>query len=450
MATATATARRAGRFRAPPVGSPPGRMCANRTPDPPAPRYPPDPGQEALVSPAALALVLVVGLAGPLLTVPKRWRVPVSVGEIAAGVAFGHTGTGWINPNDPVLSFLASAGFALVMLVAGSHVPLRDRALRLALGRGALLAGCVAALSLPAGYGVAALAGTGHALLYAVLFASSSAALIVPVIDEAGLEGSRVLAAIVQVALADTACIILLPLAEQPARAGRAALGVLAVLGAGAVAMFVTRRMDSSGLTKRVHAFSRKRNVGLELRVELIIVFALAGLAVQVGVSVMLAGFVTGLSLAMRGEPRRLARQLFALSDGFLAPVFFVWLGASLDLRSLGSHPRMIAVAGLLALATLATHAAARLLGQPLPLALLCAAQLGVPVAAVTIGTREDLLAPGEGGAILAASLVTVAVTAVAAVFARRAQPGAAVDASAGPVAPAGPTVVAPDPHSPA
>jgi Kef-type K+ transport system membrane component KefB len=359
---------------------------------------------------AGLALVLALGLAGPLLSTPARAGVPVAVGEIAAGVVFGRTGTGWVDPSAPVLSFLSSAGFALIMLIAGSHVPLRDAALRLALRRGALLAAVTGALAVPAGYGVSALFGTGHALLYAVLFASSSAALVMPALDGSGAdtESSPVLAAIVHVTIADTACIVLLPLAAQPDRAGRAALGVLAVGATGAVVWFVMRDLRLRGWLRRAHRLSRKRHFGLELRFQLITVFALAGLAQQLKVSVMLAGFASGLALAAVGEPRRLARQLFAVTDGFLGPVFFVWLGASLDLRALGGHPAMIGLAGLLAAGTLAVHAAARLLGQPLPLAVLAAAQLGVPVAAVTVGTDAGLLRPGEGGAILAAALVSI------------------------------------------
>ena len=369
---------------------------------------------------AGLALVLALGLAGPLLATPKRAGIPVAVGEIAAGVAAGRTGLRWINPGEPVLSFLASAGFGLIMLVAGSHVPLRDPALRLALRRGAVLALFTGAFAVAAGYGVAALFGTGHALLYAVLFASSSAALIMPVIDEAKLDAPPVLATIVHVAIADTACIVLLPLAEQPQRAGRAALGVLAVLGAGALLLLVTRAVARRGLLTRMRKVSRRMHFGLELRVQLITVFALAGLAQRLGVSVMLAGFAAGLALAAQGEPHRLARQLFAVTDGFLGPVFFVWLGASLDLRALGAHPRMIALGGMLALATVAAHAAAALLRQPLSLAVLAAAQLGVPVAAVTIGSSAGLLQPGEGGAILAAALITVTTTGWAGARARR------------------------------
>jgi Kef-type K+ transport system membrane component KefB len=95
--------------------------------------------------------------------------------------------------------------------------------------------------------------------------------------------------------------------------------------------------------------------------------------------------------------------------------VFFVWLGASLDLRELGARPLMVALAGLLVLGAVGVHAAARLAGQPLSLAVLAGAQLGVPVSAVTIGADQHLLAPGEGGAILTAALVSVGITAWAA-----------------------------------
>ena len=369
---------------------------------------------------AVLALVLALGLAGPVLATPRRWGVPVAVGEIAAGVLAGRTGFRWLDPHAPALAFLAQAGFALIMLVAGSHVPVRAPMLRAALGRGALLAAFTGALAVPAGLGVAALAGTGHGWLYAVLFASSSAALVIPVVQGAGLDSPAALAMTAQVAIADVAAIVLLPLAVQPARAGRAALGVLAVLGAALAAFAVLREFRARGWQRRLHRLSRARDFGLELREQLIIVFALAGLAEAVDVSVMLAGFASGLILAVQGEPRRLARQLFGVADGFLGPVFFVWLGASLDLGELFRHPRMIALAGALTLAGVAVHAASRLLGQPLPLAVLAGAQLGVPVAAVTIGETAHVLRPGEGGAVLAAALAAVAVTSWAAAVAGR------------------------------
>lgn len=376
---------------------------------------------------AGLALVLLVGLAGPLLATPTRFRVPVVVGEILAGVLVGRTGLGWVHPEDRVLNFLAAAGFALVMLVAGSHLPVRDSELRSQLGRGLGLALGTGVLAVPVGFGIAAAAGTGHALLYAVLLASSSAALVMPVIDGAGLTGNPVLATVVHVAIADAVCIVALPLVANPTRVAAVALGVCGLIGAGAVVLVMMNVLRSSGAWRWLRKFSKRLHFGLQLRISLIIVFALAGLAESLGVSILLAGFLAGTVLAAQGVPRRLARQLFSVSDGFLSPVFFVWLGATLDLRAIGGHPEMLLVAGLLAAGTALVHAAARLVGQPLPLALLAGAQLGVPVAAVTIGTENGLLAPGEGGAILAAALISIAITSSAAAAAARRSPAAEI-----------------------
>ena len=78
------------------------------------------------------------------------------------------------------------------------------------------------------------------------------------------------------------------------------------------------------------------------MRINLLVLFALAALAVSTHVSIMLAGFALGLVFAAVGEPRRLARQLFGITEGFFSPLFFVWLGASLQVRELGSHPKFV------------------------------------------------------------------------------------------------------------
>ena len=131
---------------------------------------------------------------------------------------------------------------------------------------------------------------------------------------------------------------------------------------------------------------SEERNFALELRISLLMLFLLAAVASWSRVSVMLAGFAFGLAVGAIGEPRkRLARQLFGLTEGFLGPLFFVWLGASLDLSALAARPSLILLGLLLGLGAVLSHCLATLTGQPLSLSTLAAAQLGVPVAAVTV-----------------------------------------------------------------
>ncbi|SKB90838.1 transporter, CPA2 family [Arthrobacter sp. 49Tsu3.1M3] len=362
----------------------------------------------------SLALIAVIALAGPLLALPARWHLPVMLGELLAGIAIGRSGLALVDPADPTFTLLANIGFALMMFVAGTHVPVRDPNIRGALGKGSRRAMVAAAAAVVVGTGVGLMFGTGHAPLYVVLLASSSAALVLPIVDSLRLGGPDVVAMTAQVAIADTACIVALPLLVDPPHAVQAARGVLAVTGCAVVLFFGLRWLERRGVRRRVHRLSESRKFALELRIQLAVLFTLAGVATWSNVSVMMAGFSFGLVMAAVGEPRRLARQLFALSDGFLGPLFFVWLGASLTLRDLAGHPDMMALGLVLGAGALLAHADLAFLGLPLSLGVLSAAQLGVPVAAASIGTQLQVLLPGEAAALLVGALVTIAASAVA------------------------------------
>ncbi len=376
-----------------------------------------------------LALIGAVALLGPLLALPQRWRIPVVIGELAGGIAIGASGFGLVKASDPTFTFLADLGFGLTMFVAGSHVPLRDSRLRPVLLVGlvrALGVGLVAAIL---GIALGVVFHNGHGALYAVLMASSSAALVVPVIEGEGLGGRKVLLTIAQVAIADTVCIVALPLVIDPAEALGAAGGALLIAVGAVVFYFLLRWLDRSGALHRFHKLSEKRSFALELRVSLIVLFALAAAAIATHVSIMLAGFALGLAVSAVGEPKRLTRQLFALSDGFLGPLFFVWLGASLQLKALFSHPNLVLLGVALGIGAILAHLVMRLFRQPASLGVLAAAQLGVPVAAATIGQNTHLLAAGEPAALILGALITIVGLAV----------GAQIAGNSGLVAPATP-----------
>jgi Kef-type K+ transport system membrane component KefB len=375
-----------------------------------------------------LALISAVALAGPLLAVSQRWRVPVVIGELAGGIALGPVGVGRLNASERTFSFLADIGFALVMFVVGSRVPIGDHRLRQAFRVGLLRAAAVGVASIPVAFALARAFDTGHAALYAVLLSSSSAALILPILDALHLEGSQVLQLLSQVAIADATCIVALPLAIDPARAGRAAIGAVVVVACAATLYAALRQSERRGWRKQLHRLSERRKFALELRISLVFLFALAAIAETTHVSIMLAGFSLGLAVAAIGEPRRLARQLFAITEGFFGPLFFVWLGASLDLRALGQRPALIGLGIALGLGAVVTHLITRLAGQPAPLGALAAAQLGVPVAAAALGAQSHVLVAGEPAALMLGALVTIAVASVAASLATRSGLGETAD----------------------
>lgn len=370
-----------------------------------------------------LALVCAVALAGPLLATPRRWHLPVVLGELLAGVVLGATGLKLLDAAEPTFSFLGSCGFVLVMFVAGTHVPARDPRLRTALRTGVGRALLVGVVALALGYAVAQLVGTSHALVYAVLMASSSAAIVLPTVDSLGLTGPDLVDLLPQVAVADSLCIVLLPLVIDTDHVGRAAAGAAAVVASGVVLFFLLRYGERSGLRERVHVLSEEREFAVELRISLAAVFTMAALAVATHVSLMLAGFVSGLAVAAVGEPRRVARQLFAVTEGFFGPLFFVWLGASLQLGDLVDHPSMVVLGVCLGAGAALAHLSAVALRQPAPYAMLATAQLGVPVAAATVGGQLGVLEPGEGAALVLGALVALAVTVAGGSLAARRTP---------------------------
>jgi Kef-type K+ transport system membrane component KefB len=359
-----------------------------------------------------LAAIVLAGLAGPLLSAARRPLVPVAVGELLVGVIIGRTGFRWLDGSDPTISFLADVGFAMLMLGAGMHVPLRQSGLRPVLRTGAGLAGLVAALAVGAGILAAQIEGR-HAAVYAVLLASGSAAVVLPLLAEQGLlTRTDALTVAAQVAIADVAAIVAVPLVLEPSRAARAAGGTILIVLCAIGVFFATRQLREHDWVQRLRRMSKERGWALDLRLSLLLLFGLAWLAKRTGTSVLVAGFSVGLVVAAAGGPKRLSRQVAGVGQGFLVPLFFVVLGARLDLRVLGSQPRALALAAALFGLNVAIRlAAASLLRQPLAAGLLATAQLGVPIAFVNLGLASGKLSAGEAGALVAAALASLATT---------------------------------------
>lgn len=358
-----------------------------------------------------LALIVAVGLIGPLLAWSEKAKIPVAVGEMLAGVLIGATGFHLINAQNSVFTFLADIGFAMTMLVAGSHVPVKDKNLIDGIPKALLKIVVIAITSTVFAIIVTDFFHVGHPAIYAVLFASSSTAIIMPEIQSLELKGAAITELFPQIAIADAGCIVAVPLVIDLKNAFHAVLGVLIMVVAAGILFIIIWQSEKHGWQEKLHARSKERSFALELRISLLLLLLLAALAQFTHVSIMLAGFGLGLALAASGEPRRLAQQLFALSDGFFSPIFFVWLGASINLRELATHPSMILLAIVVAVAAIAAHLTACLFKQPWTLSIMAAAQNGVPAAIVALGITMKILQPGEGAALVLASLLTVGAT---------------------------------------
>ena len=362
---------------------------------------------------ASIALMLAVGLVGPALASWKRGSVPVAVGELLVGVLLGPSAFNLLSSNDPTSDTLSAIGFALVMLVVGSHLNPRAFADRAITVRALQIVGASAVVAVLGAWAVRALTGFENVGLMAALMASSSAAIILPVLEQIGdVERNQLL--ITHVTIADLLGIVSLPLVMHSPNVGRTVAGAGTVAALAGLFYLLLRHADRSGSLHRFHEFSKEHAFGLELRISLVVVIGLSALAGRFHVTVMIAGLSVGIALAAVGVPHRLARQLFGIAEGFFSPIFFVILGSRIDVRAAVSDPRALGLAAALSIGTVLAHATARLFGESLHLAFMSGAQLGVPVAAVTIGQASGELGAGQAAAILAAALVSILVTTLA------------------------------------
>jgi len=368
-----------------------------------------------------LTLIVACGLVGPLLASATRLAVPVVVGEIAAGVLLGRTGLQEIHPDDPTLTFLSAMGFAMLMFIVGTRLPLRDRGLRRAVGTGAIATAVSFAVAIPAAWLIADLSDIPHVPMFVVLLATSSAAVVMPIVGERNLIGGPLLAVLAWITLTDIVSIVGLPLALEPDGALKAGLGAVAVSAAAILAFVALRGFRHSRTGHALRKGSKTRGWALDLRISLLVLFGLSALAVKVSTSILVAGFAAGVAVALAGEPKRLARQMVGLAEGFFVPLFFVTLGARLDVRALATSSSDLALAGMLIVGVVACHVlVARVLRMPNGSGLLASAQLGLPAGVVTLGLASHAVDAAQAAAIVLAALASLIISSIgAAVLAR-------------------------------
>ena len=356
-----------------------------------------------------LGALIVAGLAGPILRIPSKWGVPVAVGELLIGTIFGASGFNKIPFQDPTLKLLATVGFALLMFTAGSHIDYRTLT-RKSFEKAFWILTANLLIALVVGVVIDHVAHFSNWKLLAIISFSSSAALVIPLV--ANIAPSLSLSILItQVTLADAIAFVALPFFTQKTGQIKAMEGAIIVLAAAIIIYFALNFAKSRGWLNRTHDLSKADHLGLELRISLALLLLVAALAQHFHASVMIAGFTLGVAIASIGVPHRLARQLFAVSDGFFAPLYFVWLGASIDVRQTFHSRDAILLALMLCIGALVSHLPSMLFGQPKKNIFLASAQLGIPAAAVTLGSANGILNTAQSGAIMMSALVTILFT---------------------------------------
>ena len=367
---------------------------------------------------ADLALIVACGLVGPLLAGLPRFAPPVVVGEIAAGVVLGRTGVGVIDPSKPTLAFFAEVGFALLMFSVGTALPLRDPGLRSSLGKGVRVLAISAVLALAVGFGLAQITNLHRPLMIAILAVTSSAALVMPALEEAGLTQLQIgLVTAAWVTLADIGSVVALPvrrrarvLAQRDDRRARGAGRDGGDLGGPA------HRAPPGVVPALPPALAQARVGSGPADLAAGVVHPRPGWRSRSAPASWSPGSARARSWRWSANPSVWSGRSSASHRAFSCRCSSSCSGAQISLRALVTSPGDLLLAVTLSIAIVAVHVVAGLIARlPLGSGLVATAQMGVPAALVAVGLETRILTPGQAAAILAATLVSVGVMAVGA-----------------------------------
>ncbi|HET8773063.1 MAG TPA: cation:proton antiporter [Thermoanaerobaculia bacterium] len=282
---------------------------------------------------ALLAIFAAAKLFGEL---AERIGQPAVLGEMAGGIVIGVSGLRLIDAHDPVLHVLAELGVILLLFLIGLETDLQ-RLLSVG-GPAATVAAVGMALPFAAGFGVGSWLGypaTVSVFLGAALTATS-VGITARVLSDLGHLKSDESQVILGAAVVDDILgLVLLTVISAVAAGETMTVPGVARIVAIAFGFVVLAVIAGSLLAPRLIALVARVRVGKALFfASIMFAFGLAYLADLAGSALIIGAFAAGLVLAKTDRGRDIEHEVYDVAQFFI-PIFFVSVGAAVDLEAL-------------------------------------------------------------------------------------------------------------------
>lgn len=382
--------------------------------------------------------LVVLGTAGIVIPLMRRWGVSTVLGYLAAGALLGPLGLGSLISTFPFLYWvtvvdaknvagIAQLGVVFLLFLIGMELSYdRLKAMRrLVFGLGSLQV----VLSTAVIGGIAVLSGTTTdvSIILGACLALSSTAIVVEILSNQGRLATASGRASFSVLLAQDLAVIpiLLFVSLLGAGASRSVMTslVLALLNAALAvgAIVIVGRLFLRRLFRLVASTSINE---LFVATALFVIVGTGVAAALAGLPMALGAFIAGLLLA-ETEFRKAIEITIRPFKGLLLGLFFFTVGMSIDLRELTRHPLLLftSVVGLIGIKSILLIGLARIFRTPWPAAIETGLLLGPggEFAFVGIGmaTTLGLIDANVSSFTLAVTSITMALIPLLSYFAR-------------------------------
>lgn len=364
------------------------------------------------------AIVVVAAVAAiTVASVPKRFAPPVVVLELVLGIVIGPEILGLAH-SDEFVDFFSNLGLGMLFFFAGYEIDFGRIK-----GRPMKLGGWGWALSVAIAYGlggILAAAGVILSFLYTgSAMATTAIGTLIPILRDNGelktRFGTYLLAA---GGAGEFGPILLVTLVLSTTNPLHEALILLAFVGLALILALSSVRWGWRGWPALERTFEASSQ--LAVRVTVVLVFGLVLLASNLGLDILLGGFVAGMitRLALQGQELRVFEsKLTAVGFGFFVPFFFVSSGIAFDLAALGSVGAILKLALFFCLFLVIRGAPALLLYRDVfdlrdraALAFYSATQLPLVVAITTIATESGHMRSSTAAGLVGAAMLSTLV----------------------------------------
>ncbi len=371
---------------------------------------------------AVFSFIVIAGIsvAAPLLgkAIGRFVKVPLVVFEIVLGILLGPSLLGWVKPND-FTDLLANFGLAILFFLAGNEIDFARIA-----GRPMMRAGVGWLISLGVGVtaGILFSPTIGAGVFIGVALASTVLGTIMPVLRDAGeLHTPFGIAATAVGAVGEFGPLLAITLflsGTTPLHAALVLVGFALITG-GAI------WLAAIGAGRKLHpliAATLHTSGQFAVRLVIMVLVALVGLSVALGIDMLLGAFAAGvlwrvfLTGAPEADATLVEAKIEAIGFGFLVPIFFINTGVTFDLEGLVSDPQALLLLPLFLLALLLIRGVPSMLAAPPgsgpadrgALLLFGATGLPIIVAVSAIGVDRGALDAGTAAALVAAGMLSV------------------------------------------
>jgi len=322
-----------------------------------------DASPEALKVP--LAMLAIFGTAKLLAELFERFGQPGIVGEILAGVLIGPSVLGWIEPSE-LLTALADIGVMFLLFRVGLEV---NPAELLKLGGTATIV-AIAGVIVPFLMGWGLLAWWGYPTIESVFvgaaMVATSVGITAQVLASKGLLQERASRIILAAAVIDDVLgLLVLASVSSMARGQVNFLEIAITVGLAIGFVLIIATMGNRAVGKMMPRIQESMQVAeAEFALAMILLFALAVLAVYVGVAAIVGAFFAGMALS--GTVGRRVHDLSHGASELLVPFFLAGIGLHVDLTAFRDSSMILLAVILLLLACVSKFIGCGLSALPL------------------------------------------------------------------------------------